>query len=78
MSKTMVNPSPKPSSIFSAIDKVLEIVIRIVENAGAVMLSVMVLTITWQVVSRITRITSSWTEEIAIMLLVWFGMTGAA
>lgn len=78
MSKTMVNTSPKPSSILTFIDKGLEFVISVVENIGAIMLSVMVLTITWQVISRITRITSSWTEEIAIMLLVWFGMTGAA
>jgi TRAP-type C4-dicarboxylate transport system permease small subunit len=46
---------------------------------GSTLLSAMTLIILWQIVSRADpALNSPWTEEIARMLLVWFGMTGAA
>ncbi len=46
---------------------------------GSVLLALMTLIVLWQVVSRTSpALNSPWTEEIALMLLVWFGMTGAA
>jgi TRAP-type C4-dicarboxylate transport system permease small subunit len=60
------------------VNKIMEIIVQIVESVGAVMLSLMVLIITWQVTSRMVKITAAWTEEVAIILLVWFGMFGAA
>lgn len=43
------------------------------------LMSVMVLAVTWQVVSRyVLASPSSWTEEVARFVLIWIGMLGAA
>lgn len=58
---------------------ILDFLMHLTENVGAVLLAVMTLVITWQVISRYNpHINSPWTEEVALILLVWFGMTGAA
>ena len=61
-------------------EKVLDIVMNFIETAGAILLAVMTLIIIWQIIARfrIIHIISPWTEEVAMILLVWFGMTGAA
>ncbi len=43
------------------------------------LMSAMVLAVTWQVVSRyLLAAPSSWTEEVARFLLIWIGMLGTA
>ena len=43
------------------------------------LMSLMVLTVTWQVISRfILKAPSSYTEELARFLLIWIGILGAA
>jgi len=43
------------------------------------LMSAMVLSVTWQVVSRyVLTSPTSWTEEVARFLLIWIGMLGAA
>lgn len=83
--KTTAPGAPKPvpvqqGKLINHVRFVLDLLMHITENIGALFLSVMTLIITWQVVARFKfiSITSPWTEEVAIMLLVWFGMTGAA
>jgi len=51
-----------------------------IETAGAFLLAVMTLIILWQIIARfrIIHIISPWTEEVAMILLVWFVLTGAA
>lgn len=58
----------------------LDFLMRWTENIGAFLLAVMTLIVFWQVITRfkIVNLNSPWTEEIALMLLVWFGLTGAA
>ncbi|NLY74642.1 MAG: TRAP transporter small permease [Firmicutes bacterium] len=53
---------------------------RITETIGAILLAAMTLLIFLQVIIRfkVIRSTIPWTEEIALMFLVWFGLTGAA
>ncbi len=54
------------------IDKTLAVVL-------IVLMSVMVLTVTWQVISRfILKAPSSYTEELARFLLIWIGLLGAS
>jgi TRAP-type C4-dicarboxylate transport system permease small subunit len=74
----MVAINSKTTKMFMAVNKVMDIIMQIVEKIGSLMLSLMVIIITWQVTSRMLSITAAWTEEIAIILLVWFGMFGAA
>jgi TRAP-type C4-dicarboxylate transport system permease small subunit len=61
-------------------EKVLDFLMNFIETAGAVLLAVMTLIIIWQIIARfrIIHIISPWTEEVAMILLVWFGLTGAA
>ena len=61
----------------------MERVTRILDKALAVFLiflmSMMVLTVTWQVISRfIVKSPSSFTEELARFLLIWIGLLGAS
>ena len=61
----------------------MERVTRILDKTLAVFLmflmSMMVLTVTWQVISRfIVRSPSSFTEELARFLLIWIGLLGAS
>jgi TRAP-type C4-dicarboxylate transport system permease small subunit len=62
------------------VEKVLDFLMNFIETAGAVLLAVMTLIIIWQIIARfrIIHIISPWTEEVAMILLVWFGLTGAA
>jgi TRAP-type C4-dicarboxylate transport system permease small subunit len=59
---------------------ILNGLMTVTETVGAILLAIMTLIITWQVIARfrIIHINSPWTEEVALMMLVWFGMTGAA
>jgi TRAP-type transport system small permease protein len=63
-----------------SIERALASVMDAIETAGAVLLAAMTVIIVWQIIARfrIIHIISPWTEEIAMILLVWFGMTGAA
>ncbi len=52
---------------------------KITLNFGAILIAAMTLIINWQVINRYNpSLNTPWTEEIAIILLVWFGLTGAA
>ena len=53
---------------------------NIIESAGAFLLAVMTLVIIWQIIARfrIIHAICPWTEEVAMIMLVWFGLTGAA
>lgn len=57
----------------------LEIVDKAVRALLAVLLAVMVASVTWQIVSRyVLSSPSSWTEELARFLLIWIGLVGGA
>ena len=59
-------------SVLTALDRVLPPVL-------VVLMVTMVLSVTWQVVSRyLLSAPSAWTEEVARYLLIWIGMLGAA
>lgn len=52
---------------------------KILANFLIVLMALMVVTVTWQVVTRfILRDPSSYTEELARFLLIWIGLLGAA
>jgi TRAP-type C4-dicarboxylate transport system permease small subunit len=52
---------------------------RVLQWALVGLMSAMVLSVTWQVVSRyLFASASSWTDEVARFLLIWIGMLGAA
>lgn len=58
---------------------VLNILDRALRWVLVLLMSAMVLAVTWQVVSRyLLSSPSSWTEEVARYLLIWIGMLGAA
>lgn len=60
-------------------NSVLTLLDRVLRWTLVILLSAMVLTVTWQVVSRyLLSSPSSWTEEVARYLLIWIGMLGAA
>ncbi|MDX1561375.1 MAG: TRAP transporter small permease [Gammaproteobacteria bacterium] len=60
----------------SAVSRLLD---RILPNVLVLLLSAMVVAVTWQVVSRyLLASPSPWTEEVARFLLIWIGMLGAA
>lgn len=71
---------PKQSPFGRVLLFILDGLMVITETVGALLLAIMTLIITWQVFTRfrMININSPWTEEIALMMLVWFGMTGAA
>jgi TRAP-type C4-dicarboxylate transport system permease small subunit len=59
-------------SIKRVLDRGLEILV-------AVVMGVLVLDVTWQVVTRfVLRKPSSWTEEAATFLMIWVGLLGAS
>ncbi len=84
--KILVPKTPsiiKPHSltgIANHLKTVLDVVERVTETIGAILLAAMTLLIFLQVVIRFKLINSTipWTEEIALVFLVWFGLTGAA
>ena len=52
---------------------------KIVRGALATLLAAMVLTVTWQIMSRyFLGDPSSWTEEVSRLLLIWLGILGAS
>jgi TRAP-type C4-dicarboxylate transport system permease small subunit len=58
---------------------VIEIVDRAVRALLALLLAVMVASVTWQIVSRyVLTSPSSWTEELARFMLIWIGLVGGA
>jgi TRAP-type transport system small permease protein len=73
-------PTGSISGLGKSIEKTLDFMMDAIETAGAVLLAVMTVIIVWQIIARfrIIHVISPWTEEIAMILLVWFGMTGAA
>lgn len=53
--------------------------VRLLEVATASLMGILVLDVTWQVVSRfILRKPSAWTEELATILMIWASLLGAA
>jgi TRAP-type C4-dicarboxylate transport system permease small subunit len=57
----------------------LELVDRAVRALLALLLAVMVASVTWQIVSRYLLVSpSSWTEELARFMLIWIGLVGGA
>lgn len=57
----------------------IEIVDRVVRALLALLLAVMVASVTWQIVSRyVLASPSSWTEELARFMLIWIGLVGGA
>ena len=81
VSKTPVVAQPNPlTGIGIFLKTVLDLLERVTETIGAILLAGMTLLIFLQVVIRFRLINSTipWTEEIALVFLVWFGLTGAA
>ena len=73
-------PTGTSRGFVKSIEKILDFLMNFIETAGAVLLAVMTLIIIWQIIARfrIIHVISPWTEEVAMILLVWFGLTGAA
>ena len=60
------------TSIKKALDRFLEAIVT-------VSMAVLVIDVTWQVITRfILKNPSSWTEELATYLMIWVGLLGAA
>ena len=60
-------------------DKLTALITNILSKALIVLMSVMVLDVTWQVFTRfILRDPSSFTEELAGFLLIWIGLLGSS
>tara|TARA_R110002049_G_scaffold73329_27_gene189697 strand:- start:393 stop:902 length:510 start_codon:yes stop_codon:yes gene_type:complete len=60
------------------ITRIFDSVDRLLKLALILLMSVLVLSITWQVASRyFLRDPSSWTEELARFALIWAGLLGA-
>jgi len=52
---------------------------KFLEFLTATVMGILVIVVTWQVITRfIMNNPSSWTEELAIYLLIWVGLLGAA
>lgn len=76
-------PAEAKPAARGGIKSFLDWLIRLVENFDAILLAAMTLVICWEIIGRffakyIDGINSPWTEEIATMMMVWFGLTGAA
>jgi TRAP-type C4-dicarboxylate transport system permease small subunit len=53
--------------------------VRLLEFATASLMGILVIDVTWQVVSRfLVRKPSAWTEELATILMIWASLLGAA
>lgn len=62
----------------SPVERIIDSVDRLLKLALILLLSVLVLSIVWQVASRyFFRDPSSWTEELARFALIWAGLLGA-
>jgi len=59
--------------------KIIKLLDRVLETGLALAMTAMTLTVIWQVFTRfVIRDPSSWTEELAIFLLIWIGLLGGA
>ncbi len=57
----------------------LRIVDKLLGGVLAVLVAAMVVSVTWQILSRyLFVVPAAWTEELARFLLIWIGMLGAA
>ncbi|MBU2676981.1 MAG: TRAP transporter small permease [Gammaproteobacteria bacterium] len=57
----------------------LRVVDRLLSGALVVLVAAMVVSVTWQILSRyLFVVPAAWTEELARFLLIWIGMLGAA
>ena len=68
-----------PGGTYTLLDSIM----KVTENFGAILLAIMTVVICWEIFSRsfakyIAGINSPWTEEVAMIFMVWFGLTGAA
>ena len=55
---------------------ILDVILR---NALIVLMAALVISVSWQVISRyVFASPSSWTEEVARFLMIWVGLLGAA
>lgn len=80
-SKTPPITQPNPLlAIGKFLKSALDVLEHVTETIGAILLAAMTLIIFLQVIIRfkVIHTTIPWTEEIALMFLVWFGLTGAA
>lgn len=60
-------------------DKILKHIDKWLSNFLVFLMTIMVLTVTWQVFSRfILQAPSSYTEELARFLLIWIGLLGSS
>ena len=65
------------------VKRALDLLMAAVENFDAILLAAMTVVVCWEIFSRffakyIAGINSPWTEEVAMIFMVWFGLTGAA
>jgi len=52
---------------------------KFLETITAASMAILVIVVTWQVITRfLLKNPSSWTEELAIYLMIWVGMLGSA
>jgi TRAP-type C4-dicarboxylate transport system permease small subunit len=59
--------------------RIREVLDRFLEGLVALVMGVLVVDVTWQVITRfVLRKPSSWTEELATFLLIWVGLLGSA
>lgn len=59
--------------------KIIKFLDRVLETGLTLAMAAMTLTVIWQVFTRfVIRDPSSWTEELAIFLLIWIGLLGSA
>ena len=57
----------------------LRVVDRLLSGALVALVAAMVVSVTWQILSRyLFVVPAAWTEELARFLLIWIGMLGAA
>ncbi|MFA6448790.1 MAG: TRAP transporter small permease [bacterium] len=61
-----------------AYDRFLDIISKLVGWIASALLTAMVLIVTWQVFARyVLKNAPAWSEEISLILVVWFGLLGA-
>ncbi len=59
--------------------KIIKLLDRMLETGLTLAMTAMTVTVLWQVFTRfVIRDPSSWTEELAIFLLIWIGLLGGA